>query len=88
MRAVMLLQFGCRGFTKAARSSGTMTEGTNSIGDRNDASQAEPIFTLAWPAGIVDHAGGSEATSRASAILAHSELQECPPSTTISEPLM
>ncbi len=46
-----------------AHSSGTIAEGTNRMGDRHDASQSEPTFTLARPAGIAAQVGGNAATA-------------------------
>ena len=56
--ALMFAAMGWRGFSSATISSGTMTEGTNKIGDRLDVIQEEPILELASPAGIALQAAG------------------------------
>jgi len=52
---------GCRGLISETHSSGTIAEGTIRMGDRRDASQSEPMFTLARPAGIAAQVGGNAA---------------------------
>jgi hypothetical protein len=37
----------CKGLINTARSSGTITEGTNRIGERRDFNQSDPSLTLA-----------------------------------------
>src|SRR5207249_3373776 len=64
--AVIVKESGCLGLMSAASSSGTITEGTIRIADLTDVNQSEPIFTLARPAGIAAHVGGSFATSSSS----------------------
>src|ERR1035437_4425059 len=66
MDAVMRLANGCSGFTNAARSSGTITDGTSKMGDLMDASHSVPSFTLARPAGMADQFIGHDAASTSS----------------------
>ena len=55
--AVILADAGCLGLIRAAYSSGTMTDGTNKIGDWFELNHAQPTSMLARPAGMDAHDG-------------------------------
>jgi hypothetical protein len=61
--AVILAASACAGLISAARSSGTITEGTSTIALAEDLIQSDPIPALVAPAGMALQVGGSAAGS-------------------------
>src|SRR5690606_8041630 len=64
--AVIDLDCGCRGLMRTVRSSGTITEGTSSMGERLDSNHAEPNLTLALPAGMAAQVTGRSSVANSS----------------------